>query len=75
MRHRSAARPSRQSLRFTAFLFAWCHAAFDDAKGIALVGIITRVNRRTATLQAMDGRNWRSASNCCATSSTYRSRG
>jgi len=32
---------------------------FDDAKGIALVGIITRVNRRTATLQAMDGRNWR----------------
>ena len=32
---------------------------FDDAKGAALVGIVTRVNRRTATLQAMDGRNWR----------------
>lgn len=32
---------------------------FDDAKGTALVGIVTRVNRRTATLQAMDGRNWR----------------
>lgn len=32
---------------------------FDDAKGTALVGIVTRVNRRTATLQVMDGRNWR----------------
>lgn len=32
---------------------------FVDAKGTALVGIVTRVNRRTATLQPMDGRDWR----------------
>ena len=32
---------------------------FDDAKGIALVGTIIRVNSRTATLQAMGGRNCR----------------
>lgn len=32
---------------------------FDDAKGRALVGLIRRVNRRTATLETMDGRTWR----------------
>lgn len=32
---------------------------FDDAKGVAQVGMITKINRRTATLQTMDGRNWR----------------
>jgi len=32
---------------------------FDDGKGVALVGMIMRINRRTATLQAMDGRTWR----------------
>lgn len=32
---------------------------FDDGKGAAQVGMITKINRRTATLQAMDGRNWR----------------
>tara|TARA_B100001105_G_scaffold254430_1_gene250267 strand:+ start:1103 stop:1693 length:591 start_codon:yes stop_codon:yes gene_type:complete len=32
---------------------------FDDAKGTAQVGIVTRINRRTATLEAMDGRTWR----------------
>ena len=32
---------------------------FDDAKGIALVGTIIRVNSRTATLQAMGGRTCR----------------
>lgn len=32
---------------------------FDDGKGVAQVGMITKINRRTATLQAMDGRNWR----------------
>ena len=28
---------------------------FDDAKGTAQVGIVMRINRRTATLEAMDG--------------------
>lgn len=32
---------------------------FDDGKGVAQVGMITRINRRTATLQAMDGKTWR----------------
>lgn len=35
---------------------------FDDGKGVALVGMIIRVirvNRRTATLQTMDGKTWR----------------
>lgn len=32
---------------------------FDDAKGTAQVGIVMRINRRTATLEAMDGRTWR----------------
>jgi hypothetical protein len=32
---------------------------FDDAKGRALVGLIKRINRRTATLETMDGRTWR----------------
>lgn len=32
---------------------------FDDGKGVAVVGMIMRINRRTATLQAMDGRTWR----------------
>lgn len=32
---------------------------FDDAKGVAQVGMITKINRRTATLQTMDARNWR----------------
>ena len=32
---------------------------FDDAKGRALVGVISRINRRTATLETMDGRSWR----------------
>jgi len=32
---------------------------FDDAKGHALVGLIKRINRRTATLETMDGRTWR----------------
>ena len=32
---------------------------FDDGKGIAQVGMTMRINRRTATLQAMDGRTWR----------------
>ena len=32
---------------------------FDDANGHALVGMIKRVNRRTATLETMDGRTWR----------------
>lgn len=32
---------------------------FDDGKGVAQVGMIMKINRRTATLQAMDGRNWR----------------
>jgi hypothetical protein len=31
---------------------------FDDGKGVALVAMVTRINRRTATLQAMDGRTW-----------------
>lgn len=32
---------------------------FDDGKRVALVGMIMRINRRTATLQAIDGRTWR----------------
>jgi len=32
---------------------------FDDSKGVALVGMIIRINRRTATLQTMDGKTWR----------------
>jgi len=32
---------------------------FDDGKGTAIVAMITKINRRTATLQAMDGRTWR----------------
>jgi hypothetical protein len=32
---------------------------FDDSKGVALVGMITRINRRTATLQTVDGKTWR----------------
>ncbi|CAM4191204.1 Hypervirulence associated protein TUDOR domain-containing protein [Roseateles saccharophilus] len=32
---------------------------FDDGKGVAQVGTVTRIKRRTATLQAMDGRNRR----------------
>lgn len=32
---------------------------FDDAKGVAMVGMVMRVNRRTATLQTMDGKTWR----------------
>ena len=32
---------------------------FDDSKGVALVGMIARINRRTATLQTMDGKTWR----------------
>lgn len=32
---------------------------FDDGKGVALVGMITRINRRTATLQTMDRKTWR----------------
>jgi len=32
---------------------------FDDGKGVALVGMIMRINRRTATLQTMEGRTWR----------------
>lgn len=32
---------------------------FDDAKGVAQVGMVKRVNRRTATLETMDGRTWR----------------
>jgi len=32
---------------------------FDDGKGVALVGMIMRINRRTATLQTMDGKTWR----------------
>ncbi len=32
---------------------------FDDAKGHALVGLIKRINRRTATLETMDHRTWR----------------
>ncbi len=35
--------------------------AFDDAKGLAQVGMITRINRRTATLQIADGKTWRVA--------------
>jgi len=33
--------------------------AFDDAKGGSQTGIIVRVNRRTATIAASDGRTWR----------------
>ena len=32
---------------------------FDDANGHAQVGMIKRINRRTATLETMDGRTWR----------------
>lgn len=32
---------------------------FDDAKGIAQVGIVKRINRRTATLETVNGRTWR----------------
>jgi len=32
---------------------------FDDVKGVAQTGMVTRINRRTATLQTLDGRNWR----------------
>jgi hypothetical protein len=32
---------------------------FDDAKGIAQVGIVKRINRRTATLETVAGRTWR----------------
>lgn len=32
---------------------------FDDGKGHTHVGMIKRVNRRTATLETMDGRTWR----------------
>lgn len=32
---------------------------FDDATGTAQLGLVTRINRRTATLEAMDGRTWR----------------
>ncbi len=32
---------------------------FDDGRGVAQVGMVTRINRRTATLQTMDGRTWR----------------
>jgi hypothetical protein len=32
---------------------------FDDARGVAQVGMITRINRRTATLQTTDGKTWR----------------
>lgn len=32
---------------------------FDDGKGVALVGMIMRINKRTATLQTMDGKTWR----------------
>jgi len=32
---------------------------FDDAKGAALIGMITRINRRTATLQTTDGKTRR----------------
>ena len=32
---------------------------FDDADGHSQVGIVKRVNRRTATLETMDGRTWR----------------
>ena len=32
---------------------------FDDGKGGAVTGVIVRVNRRTATIAASDGRTWR----------------
>lgn len=32
---------------------------FDDAHGTAQIGIVKRINRRTATLETMDGRTWR----------------
>lgn len=32
---------------------------FGDGKGHALVGLILRINRRTATLQTMDAKTWR----------------
>lgn len=32
---------------------------FEDAQGRGLMGVIKRVNRRTATLETMDGRTWR----------------
>lgn len=32
---------------------------FDDGKGKALVGIVTRINRRTVGIGATDGRQWR----------------
>lgn len=32
---------------------------FDNCKGNVLVGIVMRINRRTATRQAMDGKTWR----------------
>ena len=32
---------------------------FDDGKGHALVGVVAKINRRTATLETMDGRTWR----------------
>ena len=34
-------------------------ATLDDGKGLTQVGMVTRINRRTATPQAMDGRSWR----------------
>ncbi|NPC58486.1 hypothetical protein [Caenimonas soli] len=32
---------------------------FDNCKGSVLVGMIMRINRRTATLQTMGGKTWR----------------
>ena len=32
---------------------------FDDATGLAQVAMITRINKRTATLETLDGKNWR----------------
>jgi hypothetical protein len=32
---------------------------FDDAKGLAQVGMIKRINRCTATLETKDGKTWR----------------
>jgi hypothetical protein len=32
---------------------------FDDGEGAAQVGMVTRINRRTASLQATDGCTWR----------------
>ena len=41
------------------FTVGYFFLTFDDGKGVALVGMTTRINRWTATLQTMDRKTWR----------------